>query len=107
MPVLHRQSDEFDDRNLFLQVVLGLLSLAERVDAAVARAAPEPVATDAAGVTNGAPHPMDLALLGAIATGRRLREQLAGAAPMPPAAPPPTVAHTPPPGPETLRRLLI
>jgi hypothetical protein len=106
MPVLHRQSDEFDDRNLFLQVVLGLLSLAERFDAALARAAPEPVATDSAGVMDGAPHLMDVALLGAIATGRRLRAQLAGAAPAPPEEPRPMVAQAPPPGPETLRRML-
>ena len=31
-PIIHRLSNEFDDRNLFLQVTLGMISLARRWD---------------------------------------------------------------------------
>lgn len=106
MPMLHRESDEFDERNLFLQVLLGLLSLAERLDAALARDAPEHVPAGTDRVGSGPPHPLDLALLGAIATSCRLREQLAGVVSASPEAPPPAVAEAPPPGPATLRQLL-
>lgn len=106
MPMLHRESDEFDERNLFLQVLLGLLSLAERLDAALARDAPEPVPAGADRVGSGTPHALDLGLLGAIATSRSLREQLAGVLSASPEAPPSAVAEVSPPGPDTLRRLL-
>jgi hypothetical protein len=103
MPTLHRASEEFDERNLFLQMLLGFLSLAERLDAALERDAPEQTASGNGGEP---PHALDLALLGAIATSRRLREQLSPLVTTPIEAPRQAVASPPPPGPEMLRRLL-
>jgi len=101
MAVLHRQSEAFDERNLFLQVTLGLLSSSARLDALLDKAAP-PVGK---APTCGAPHPMELALLGAIAISARLRERLASVVPTPADEEPGAPAATPP-RPDALRRWL-
>jgi hypothetical protein len=41
VPILHRMGNEFDHRNLWLQLVLGLLAAGERLDAVLAQHAPE------------------------------------------------------------------
>jgi hypothetical protein len=49
VPIIHRMGNEFDHRNLWLQLVLGLLSAGERLDAVLERHAPERDNTAAAG----------------------------------------------------------
>jgi hypothetical protein len=100
MAVLHRQSEAFDERNLFLQVTLGLLSCGARLDVLLDKAAPVGAAP-----TDGNPHPMELALLGAIATSARLRERLAAVVPAPAKEAPHAPAAAPP-RPDALRRWL-
>jgi hypothetical protein len=105
MHVMHRQSEEFDERNLFLQITLGMLSLAERLDALLAREAVEPVPERSDDRSGDAPHPMELALLGAIATTQRLRQHLAALPPPPWEEPAPTPTERLP-APNALRQLL-
>jgi hypothetical protein len=104
MRVLHRQSEGFDERNLFLQVALGLLSLGGRLETLLGVSASVGAGTRDARA-HGAPDPAELALLGAIATSARLRQRLADAVPGPVCEGPSAVAYGSPP-PDALRRWL-
>jgi hypothetical protein len=85
VPILHRMGNEFDHRNLWLQLVLGLLAAGERLDAVLARHAPE--RDDPAGTLAGSAEPAadgDEALtafvLGLVACRDRLHAVLGAAA---------------------------
>ncbi len=107
MRTLHRQSEEFDDRNLFLQVLLGLV--------AVTRGVEDVVAEWADGGRTGLPpnsarasDPTELLLLGLVAVSRRFHEHVRRAADAGSAAA--VAASTPSPraaAPDALRRLLV
>lgn len=77
VPILHRMGNEFDHRNLWLQLVLGLLAAGERLDAVLARYAPE---RDAAATASGGDDEAVAFVLGLIACKTRLHEVLTAAA---------------------------
>ena len=97
MSALHRVSEEFDERNLFLQVALGLLSIADRFDALLDRDAPDRIGIAEGADGDGRADSLLLLVLGAIATSKRLRGLLAAQIAAPtrsqePEAPPPLAA---------------
>ena len=75
--VLVEQTAEFDERNLFLMLALGLLSLGERLDVLLREHAPEQVA-ERGGADE--PEPFAYLLLGAISARATLRRELRTAA---------------------------
>lgn len=100
--MLDRHADVFADRNLFLQSVLGALSLTRRLDAALLPtvSAAADIPTDAAALTPTREAVL-LALLGAVSLRHTLVRNIAELTRQPPGA----ASPTPPPTPE-LRRLL-
>ena len=104
--VLHRQSDEFDERNLFLQVTLGFVSLAARLDEVLARHAPDRPDVSFQEGSDEPAHPAELLLLGAIATAHALRGRLDAAIPLAADTPPLAPSRTVPVRPDSLRRWL-
>ena len=106
MAVLHRQTEEFDERNLFLQVVLGWLALGERLDAVLDREAPERAEVLGSGDAPRSPDPPVLLMLGAIATTRHFRDRLAAAVPATSEERLCATAVRPPSAPDGLRRWL-
>jgi hypothetical protein len=81
--ILERRPNDYTQRNLLLQLTLGLLASADTLDELLARHAP-PGRDEA-----GEPEPAALAILGMIAFAGRLRAALAdtAATPGPPAPP--------------------
>lgn len=88
-PVLHARSDNFDERNPLARLVLGLLSLSQRLDALLTAHAGDPDDATPDG------HPWDDAVLGLLAARGRLLEHLAAGCPQPeePAASPAAARH--------------
>lgn len=82
--ILEQRPNDYVQRNLLLQLTLGLLSAAELLDALLARHVPP-----AGGAEEDEPEPAALVILGMIAFGERLRAALADtrAPPTPPGAP--------------------
>ena len=76
--VLVEQTAEFDERNLFLMLALGLLSLSERLDVLLREHAPEQAAAERGG--GDEPEPFAYLLLGAISVRATLRRELRAAA---------------------------
>lgn len=74
--ILERRPNDYVQRNLLLQLTLGLLSSADALDDLLARyAAPD---AERAGEPDGEAEPSALTILGMIAFGARLRGALAG-----------------------------
>lgn len=81
VPILHRMRNEFDHRNLWLQLVLGLISAGERLDALLDRDAPagrDAIASHPAAATEG-DEILIAFVLGLVATKTRLHALLDGA----------------------------
>jgi hypothetical protein len=109
-PILHRMGNEFDHRNLWLQLVLGLVAAGERLEVVLARHAPErddPAGAPAAALGPAADGDGDDALtafvLGLVACRDHLHTVLAAAARNLPA---PAAAAAPAGEAPTLRSLL-
>ena len=80
--VLAAQSEEFDERNLFLLLALGLLSFGERLDALIRDYAPRPCTRETAAPAEN--DPLLYLLLGAVKVSNSVRDELAAAATAPP-----------------------
>jgi hypothetical protein len=80
VPILHRMRSEFDHRNLWLQLLLGLLAAGERLDALLDRHAParggEPVGAE----DDDADDATVALVLGLVAVTARVRATLEDAA---------------------------
>ncbi|MBI4516546.1 MAG: hypothetical protein HY699_12110 [Deltaproteobacteria bacterium] len=74
-PALHKLGDEFDDRNMFLQVALGLVSFCRQLDCLA-----DDYGRPSAGAAAGAePAPVVDAALGLIALSRQVMTHLSAA----------------------------
>lgn len=90
VPILHRMGNEFDERNLWLQLLLGCLSAATTLDAFLDRHAP-PRTTNGAEPVLASSEPGDDVLiafvLGLVAARNHLHAELERAAEQEPSAP--------------------
>ncbi|MGI9591763.1 MAG: hypothetical protein ACR2P8_10380 [Myxococcota bacterium] len=104
IPILHEQADEFHQRNLLLQLTLGLVALGDRLEDLLDDHAPPSAAAKRPGAS-----PEEAALidftLGLLALHRALRAQLEAACPA--AAPEaPAQSSRPASGSDSIRELL-
>jgi hypothetical protein len=103
MPMIHEHRNQFDERNLFLQVTLGLISLSRRFDALLLACGPaDPPATAAADQRDRF---LDL-VLGVAAFSRRAMRHIEAAAQSRTPGPRSTRPHASDRRPPTLRRML-